>query len=622
MTFPPVRFARTALLLALGLSSQAVPAVAPAAALPLNQTVQANAYPQLDYFFQRLSNEKLDLVLDGYAPFKSNDKFLPGKVALGLGHVLLHTKADDPRLPKLLHDYRAIADLTVSMDNHTWGIYYYLLSLYQLKQAGLLEQAVSPATLARLRAQLDWRSFVNVKDDYALINLPTNYYGVAFSVARLRMLLGWENESGGTVLLDKMLHHYAAYSGDYGFSDETPGDGRFDRYSILLIAEICERFLETGMSVTPELKAKLRKAADIALNVASPDGEGFSFGRSLGPYGETALLEILAVSAYLDVLTPEEKKYAYAISSRIAERYVNFWFDPDMHSVDLWGKGRRTDTYRGKNRILGENFSLLHQLIATNELWNKAGMQDQVPPQDLTQWLRKARPAFHLTWFAKGEYDRALAIFRDQDKVFSLLMVNGGAGQYANSPYYPLPFAPGIVSGIADSGALHPQLIPKFTLEDGSELMGLAYIKDIQTGQQGNRYQISYRQSELARLGKGEPVKDARISLHTEYTLEQGVITRTDRYQPSTPLAIRKLELEFASFSDEATQEGNKIKFKNGSVYEFEVSGLQSCTVTPAKEGGRQYQAPYGPMKSVVSCATAPFTMKQDLVVKWVMKYQ
>ena len=58
-----------------------------------------------------------------------------------------------------------------------------------------------------------------------LINLPTNYLGVAFSIARLRMLLGWEDASGGQQLLEKILDHYQRYSGEYGFSDETDGAG-------------------------------------------------------------------------------------------------------------------------------------------------------------------------------------------------------------------------------------------------------------------------------------------------------------------------------------------------------------------------------------------------------------
>jgi hypothetical protein len=601
--------------------AQVTPAnyVPPLATTPMNRIVQDNAYTQLDYFFKKLATEKEGIVMDGTSPFKSGDKFLPGKVAAGLGHVLLNTAKDDPSLEQKLKDYRAIADMTVGMDNHTWGIYYYIGTLVKLKQAGLLERAVSPATLEKLRKQLDWRTFVTPQWD--LISLPTNYYGVAFSIARLRMLMGWEDDSAGKVLLEKMLTHYKKYSGQYGFSDETDGEGRFDRYSILLIAEICERFLETGLQPTDELKGLLRKAADIALNVSNTAGDGFSFGRSLGPYGETALVEILSVSAFLNVLTPEEKQYAYAFSSRVAARYMDFWYDPSMHSLDMWGKGRRTDTYRGKHRILGENFSLLHQLLSTNEMWNEAGFKDVQPKADLQAWLDRNRPQFSVTTFAHGDYDRALAIFRDGKHVVSLNMINGGISQHDNSPYYPLPFAQGIVSGVADSGAAHPQLLPKFTMADGSQLIGAAWIKDIKTVKDGQRYTITYRQDELDKLGKRSPVKDGRIKLQTTYELAHGLMTRTDVYTPVGAQEVEKVSLEFASFSDQATMKGNTVTFAQGDVTEYSVSGLQQCQSAPTN-GSKDFMAPYGAMKTLVTCSTGKLTLKEPLTIKWSIKYQ
>lgn len=608
---------RHALSLLAAASLLAAPATAQSTP-PLQRSVE-QAYPQLEYLFQKLVKEKGATTIEGRESFKAKDKFLPGKVATGLADLLLHLPKDDPRLPGMLRDFADIADLTIGMDNESWGIYYYIGALHRLKQAGLLERAVRPATLEALRKRLDWRTFVRVPS-YELIDLPTNYYGVAFSIARLRMLMGWEDASGSEVLLDRMLKHYAAYSGDYGFSDETDGQGRFDRYSILLAAEICERFLETGLPVTPELKALLRKSAEVALNSATADGTGFTMGRSLGPYGETAMLEILSTAAYLGVLSQEEKEYAYAYSSRIAERYMKVWYNPQMRSVDMWNGGRRTDTYRGKHRILGENFSLLHQLIATNEMWNKAGMKDVVPRKDLASWLERTRPKFSLTRFARGEYDRALAIWRDKGHVFSLSLINGGQGQHANSPYFPLPFAHDIVSGVADSGPANVQLLPKFTLADGSELIATAWLKDIQAAPRGAGQLVTYRQDALTKLGKNLPVKDGRIRVETEYSLQPGAITRTDRYIPTGPLDVSALTLDFASFSNGATVEGNTVRFKEGAVQAFEVGGLSSCTAQPTSS--ELHRAPYGQMNTIVRCATGAFSMREPLVVRWTIRYQ
>jgi hypothetical protein len=128
---------------------------------PLQRSVE-QAYPQLEYLFQKLVKEKGGMTIEGRESFKAKDKFLPGKVATGLADLLLHLPKDDPRLPGMLRDFADIADLTVGMDNETWGIYYYMGALHRLKQAGLLERAVRPATLEALRKKLDWRTFVRL----------------------------------------------------------------------------------------------------------------------------------------------------------------------------------------------------------------------------------------------------------------------------------------------------------------------------------------------------------------------------------------------------------------------------------------------------------------------------
>ncbi len=584
----------------------------------MDQIVQSRLVPQLDDLLSRLVAERGRMQLDGVRVLDASDKFMPGKIALGMSDLIAaHSTSDQAALKHDLAAFRALADLTVGMDNHTWGIYYYLLALRKLQVAGLLEQAVDPATLRRLRQQLDWRSFVRVPE-LTLINLPTNYYGVAFSVARLRYLLGWEDESGSQRLLDRMMDHYKRFSGAYGFSDETDGEGRFDRYSILLIAEICERFMETGMPVTDEIKAMLRRSVDIALMFANPRGDGFSFGRSLGPYGDTAPLEILSAASALGVLTPDEQVHAYAYASHIATKYADFWFNPAIHSVDMWNQGRRTDSYRGKNRILGENFSLLHQLMAANQLWNASGFKGKVPVADLQAWVDKTRPPFLLVWFAKGEYERALVMWRDDATLFSLPFINGGSGQHANSPYYALPFAQGLVAGTPDSGAAQAQLLPKFELDDGTQLLPTAFFKDIETHDAGGHFDVAAHQDELARLGQIKPIKDARIQVDTTYRFEPGKIVRVDRFTAKAALKVKKLSLDFASFSGEPRQDGMTTEFASGRVSRFEATGLERCQAGPA---GAQDRSPEGAMQAHVHCERLDFELDAPLTVTWTLSY-
>ncbi|HEY4079336.1 MAG TPA: hypothetical protein VGM81_01455 [Burkholderiaceae bacterium] len=601
----------------LGLTGPAAGAVAkPAAAM--NQIVETRLAPQLEYLVEHLAVERKDMRLDGVSVFDAGDKFLPGKIALGIGDLIeIHARTAPDRVAHDVETFHALADITVGMDNHTWGIYYYLLALHKLEQAGLLERAVAPDTLTKLRAQLDWRNFV--RPDLTLIDLPTNYYGVAFGVARLRFLLGWEDDSGSKRLLERLLAHYRQYSGSFGFSDETDGEGRFDRYSILLVAELCERLTETGLPVPDELKPLLRRSADIALDMANDRGEGFAFGRSLGPYGDTAPLEILTAAASADVLTPDERAHAYAYAGRISARYADFWFDPTIHSVDLWNHGRGTDTYRAKHRILGENLSLLHQFFAANARWNATGWQDREPPADLDAWVQRTQPGFKFVWFARGEYDRALALVRDGTQLFSLLLVNGGAGQHANSPYYPLPFAQGLIAGTPDSGSKRiAQLLPRFELDDGAVLMPAAFFKNIESREADGARIVSVHQDALARQGSRSPQADPRIAVETTYRFEAGRIVRIDRFTPKAPLHVHRLSLDFASFSDAPQLDGNVTHFGQGRVQSFAVEGAGTCQARPADAKDR---SPEGPMHSRIHCERRDFDLQEPLTVTWTMSY-
>ena len=583
----------------------------------LNKMVSGELFGQLAYFFDALVGQREALTLAGVRVFEVKDHFLSGKICAGLAHLLVHVDRSDPQLAIRLSGFRAVMDLTANMESASWGIYYAVAGLYVLQKADLLDSAISPETFEALKSKSDWRRFVNV-DDYSLIGLPTNYYGVAFSIARLRMLLGWEDAVASEALLEKTLQHYATHSGTFGFCDDTDGEGRFDRYSILLIAEICERFIETGLTVTSNLRTLLRNAVDVVLKLVNARADGFCFGRSLGPYGDTAVLQILSVAAFLNVLSPDERPYAYSLSAAIAEKYICFWFDNGSHSVDMWDHGRRVDAYRGKSRILGENLSLLHQIISANQLWNQAGFQDVAPhgSKELQAWLDGTQATFSLIPFAKGTFDRALAIYRDRGRVFSLLMVNGGTSQHMNSPYYPLPFSPGVVEGIADDGPEFAQLMPKLTLQDGTQLIGTAFFKSIRSATEASTHRVWFEMEAMTQLGADAPIQDPRVSVEVEYIFEAGTIRRTDRFIPTAPIDVRSMTLDFISFSSHAVVNGADVQFQVGITTGFEALGFDTCQVT-ALDNNPRFRSPNGPMQTLVRCVRGSFVATQPFSVQW-----
>ncbi|WP_431051202.1 hypothetical protein [Roseateles sp. L2-2] len=590
----------------------------------LNALIRAEVLPQLADYFALLDAHGLDARFNGAPVFGQGDVFLPGKIAIGLAHLLTLTPRDAAPFAGYLSGTRRLMTLIVTLPIESWGIYYALMGLNRLRKAGLLEAAVEPECLARLKGTLDWRHFVEA-DSLRLMALPTNYYGVAFGIARLRMLMGWEDASAGDALLTKTLDHYERYSGEFGFSDETEGEGRFDRYSILLAAEFCERFIETELPVTPRLTTLLAQSAQLALQCASADGDGFGFGRSIGPYGDTGIVEILATAARLGVLDDEERRYAYAFCVRAAAKYVDFWVDRGMNSVNLWRDGRRTDGYRGTHRMLGENFSLIHQLLSTTELWAEAGQADDVPPDDLGDWLTRRQPAFQLNWFARGLYERALVTRRDRGRVFTLPLINGGEGQHDNAPYYPIPFSPRLIEGLPESGADHPQLLPRLVLADGSVLLPTSFIQEIKTWHEGDEQVISYRQPGLNRVGERGPVLDTRVTLTTEYRFGPGRISRLDVLHPDPSAEIASLSLAFACFSSGA-RTGNVgggfgVDFDDGGIARFEAQGYDVLDVQEPPARGLEGLTS-GPARTHLQFSGTTSQKVASLQVRWTLSYR
>lgn len=610
-----------ALLLGLGVASgltstplaQTVASVPP----PMNRTVTERMNPQVEALLVRLMDEQRDMVIDGQPVFGTTDKFLPGKIAVAMAALILDTPADDPRRARYLEGFRDLSVLTIDDPNTEWGAYYSLLALNRLNQAGLLDDAVDPQTLARLRTQLDWRTFVR-EDDLTLINLPNNYYGVAYSVAQLRNLLGWEDEGAAEALLGKTLDHYATYS-DYGFADETDGQGRFDRYSVLLIGEIAQRFIDVGREPPEQVRRWLRQSAELILLRAGPDGDGFEYGRSIGAYGETAMLEVLTAAAVLGILTPEEMDVAYALSSAITARHMDFWVDPRTGSVNLWDHGRRTDAYRGKHRILGENFSLGRQHSYTNALWNRLGYRDRTPTADLAAW-RASRPRATLTWFDRGEHDRALLTILDGQRLIGLPVVNGGPGQHMNNPYFPIPYSPGLVAGSPD--ATFPQLITRVELADGSILQPLAFHRDIRMTETDETVQLDYRQDAMDRMGENAPVADTRISAETRYRFTPGRVERSDVYAAASEPGRVALQMEFASYQPVSAleQDGTfwTITYGPGPLTEFEVTGFDRCEAVPVEP---VHASPTGAFQSVIRCRSEGRTLSEPAQLGWALSY-
>jgi len=117
----------------------------------MDHTVSTRVVPQVEALLDQLLEDGRDYRLDGVAVFAANDRFLPGKIAIAMAHVLSSTPRDDPKFGRYLQAFRELSALTLDDPNESWGIYYYASALHELQTLGVLEEAVPPEVLTRLR---------------------------------------------------------------------------------------------------------------------------------------------------------------------------------------------------------------------------------------------------------------------------------------------------------------------------------------------------------------------------------------------------------------------------------------------------------------------------------------
>lgn len=305
--------------------------------------------------------------------------------------------------------------------------------------------------------------------------------------------------------------------------DDSNGQGRYDRYTLVIAGEMCMRFVETGDSVPKLFSEMLRKTSKLMLQMANAKGNGISYGRSLGAHGDTAVLETLPIAAYLGLLSQEEIQLAYSYSLSVAQKYVNFWIDEDTGVVNMWDKGRKIDPYRSKERLLNEDLDLCMKLIKARKYWSHLGLDDSTFHADYERQLQQRDP-FQYFSFEEGRYSRGLAVIRDRHHVILLPIIGG---HYQETPYLPIPCENNML--ITSPKTKQPFLVPVVILQDGSRLMPVEYMERITHEKVGDKFQVRYTQDQVCLLGQGvEPQADGRLRSETRYTFSEGRIERED----------------------------------------------------------------------------------------------
>jgi hypothetical protein len=417
----------------------------------------------------------------------------------------------------------------------------------------VLWQGLTPEEKEVYRALLDPGRFYDAKT-HKLINLPENYLGVAARIAAIGGELGVNKDR---VALNDLLDHAARqFTEGALFADDAIPTGRYDRYSNEYARFVYEAAATANRpdimrAVTPSLKAQMQLWWDLL----SPDGYGYSWGRSLGAISYMDTMEIVAFVGKYPEFRP-------ASLSQLAAAYYRAWewlrsdFNDQTHLLSVFAFGRGDYGYITREREWQQTTTFFGKVIGAEETFAKAlesegvvSFPDELNLPDVDRYV-----SFH------SGPDRQFGVWvvRREKFHFALPFVTGPKA--ATSDYQPAPHGfPGFAVPVEK---IYPCLVPFLELEDGRIIAAADGANEIRFDPGQDSVTAIWKRWVLAGQRAGESI-DPGLTTEVTWLLKGDSLHRIEVISAARPLRVRRLWMTVPStanhietdFSDNARRD-------------------------------------------------------------------
>jgi hypothetical protein len=433
-----------------------------------------------------------------------------------------------------------MAQIELRHGGKTWAQLYAALALESFGQDlkhNALWQNLSSEERATYSALLDPARFYDAKS-HTLIHLPENYFGVAARIAAIDYELGLSRDRAS---LDDLLNRAAAqFTGGALFADDAVPTGRYDRYSNEYARALYDAAELAGREdLLKAVASSLKKQMKLWWDLLSPDGYGYSWGRSLGAI---SYMDTLEIAAFLG----KHPEFRPAPLPQLASAYFAAWswlrrdFNDETHLLSIFIFGRGDYSYITKEREWQQTTTFFGKLIGAHQLFMKALKKEGV----------KGFPSrLSLSDVERFEYFRngpgrqfGVWIVRQGNIHFALPFTTGPKA--ATSDYEPAPHGfPGFSVPVE---RIYPCFVPFLELEDGRIISPADGADEIRPATDGKSVSAMWMRWVVAGSKAGEVV-DLDLVSEVTWSLQGNSLNRVESLTVAKPLKVRRLWLAIPS---------------------------------------------------------------------------
>jgi len=436
-----------------------------------------------------------------------------------------------------------MARIELGHGGKTWAQLYAAMALESfgtdLKHNALWQGLSSEERQAYL-ALLDPGRFYDAKN-HQLIHLPENYFGVAARIAAIDCELGLNKDRAS---LDDLLNRAASqFTGGALFADDALPTGRYDRYSNEYARALYDAAALAGRedlmkAVAPSLKEQMKLWWDLL----SPDGYGYSWGRSLGAISYMDTMEIAAFVGKYPEFRP-------APLPQIASAYYAAWrwlrndFKDETHLLSVFAFGRGDYSYITREREWQQTTTFLAKLIGAHKEFMNALAKEEVTrfPSRLNLVSVARFVYFH------NDSGRRFGVWvvRQGNLHFALPFVTGPRA--ATSDYEPAPH--GLLGFAVPVEKIYPCLVPFLELEDGRTITAADGADEIHPSPDGKSVKAAWKRWVVVGAKAGETF-DPGLVTEVTWSLTKNGLRRSEVITPSKAVVVRRLWMAVPTRSD------------------------------------------------------------------------
>ncbi len=436
-----------------------------------------------------------------------------------------------------------MAQIELSHGGKTWAQLYAAMALESFGKDlnhNALWQSLSSEGRQTYVALLDPGRFYDSKN-HQLIHLPENYFGVAARIAAIDYELGLNKDRAS---LDDLLNRAASqFTGGALFADDALPTGRYDRYSneyaraLYEAAELAGRE-DIMKAVAPSLSEQMKLWWDLL----SPDGYGYSWGRSLGAISYMDTMEIAA-------FVGEYPEFRPAPLPQIASAYYAAWrwlrsdFKDETHLLSVFAFGRGDYSYITREREWQQTTTFLAKVIGAHKEFMDALAKEEITSFSSHLSLRNVA---RFVYF-RNDSGRKFGVWvvRQKEFHFALPFVTGPRG--TTSDYEPVPH--GLLGFDVPVEKLYPCLVPFLELEGGTTIAAADGADEIHPSSDGKSVTAAWSRWVVVGAKAGETI-DPGLVTEVTWSLTRNGLRRSEVITPSKAVMVRRLWMAVPTRSD------------------------------------------------------------------------